>query len=142
MNIIKKVSHSVDIPVIANGGITKTNACEILEKTKAYGVMPGRNLIGNPWIIPQIQKTLSHEEFQPPSLNEKKSIIQKHLRFQCDFYGESNGVTRFRTILPKYFRYCHNLNNLKDEVRVMNSYSDVLNILDRIYIDDCKYSFQ
>jgi len=140
-DIIKKVSYSVDIPVIANGGVSKTNACEILKKTNAFGVMPGRNLIGDPWIFPQIKKTLSYEAFQYPSLNEKKSIIQKHLRFQCDFYGERNGVSRFRTILPKYFRYCHNLNALKDDVRVMCSYFDVLNILDRIIIDDemCAY---
>jgi len=93
-DIIKKVSQSVDIPVIANGGISKTNAFEILEKTDSYGVMPGRNLIGNPWIIPQIQKTFLKEKFQSPSLNKRQSIIQKHLNLQCEFYGERNGVSR------------------------------------------------
>ena len=58
-DLIRNVTSVVDIPVIANGGMTMNNVRQILRKTHADAVMPGRILIGNPWIISQIKKKLN-----------------------------------------------------------------------------------
>jgi len=131
-DIIRNVSNAVDIPVIANGGITEKNLLTVISYTHTDAVMPGRNLIGNPWLIPQMKSQITKKPFSHPSLSERKRIVRNHLTNECKFYGEMNGILQFRSILPKYFRYCQNLNQLKDVVKQMISFPDAMNILERI----------
>ena len=131
-DIIKQVTSSVDIPVIANGGITEDNYQMVLQRTNADAVMPGRILIGNPWIISQIKMMNNGSEYVSPSLFDRIAIVEKHLHIQCEFYGERDGVRQFRSVLPRYFRYCHQLNRLKDDAGKIHMITDVENILQRL----------
>ena len=140
--IIKEVVDAVDLPVVANGGVDGDTYLDILKCTGAAAVMPGRSIIGNPWIIDRIRKSHTQMNYHPPPLSEKKDILRNHLNVQCQFYGEYTGVRRFRTILPKYFRFCQNLNELKAEVTKMNNSFDVLRLLERIQLCDGQSSFQ
>jgi len=141
-DIIKKVASTVDISVIANGGINEKNALEILNYTGACAVMPGRNLIGNPWIVTQLKSLNNCGEAPCPNLSDRKDIVQKHLQLQCSFYGEHNGVRKFRSILPRYFQGCHHLNKLKDDSRKIRSIDDVKVILQRLSENDDMIQYQ
>ena len=77
-NIIKKTAATLSVPVIANGSIyTGLDAQKMIQKTGAAAVMPGRGLLGNPWIIPEILNTLSDQEiYATPAPAEERSLSE------------------------------------------------------------------
>ena len=137
-NLIKSVVDNLSIPVVANGGIfTGRDAEMMIKKTGASAVMPGRGLVGNPWLISELRSIFSNKPFSTPNLKDKRNICLEHLQNLCDFYGTSNGIIKMRKILPEYFSNCHNLKNLKLEVQHVSSYSQILELLENIYeVDD------
>jgi tRNA-dihydrouridine synthase B len=55
-------------PVLANGNVsTAANAIEVLEFTKAHGLMIGRGAIRNPWLFDQIRQKLGGKKLFIPS---------------------------------------------------------------------------
>ena len=129
---ISAVARSVSLPIIANGGITGKNATYILEKTQATAVMPGRSIIGNPWIIKEAASSLKKASYQEPTLKERKDVAFDHVSLVSDYFGESSGVVRFRKVFPRYFETCKNLKILKTDVKEIHTLSDVHLLLSRI----------
>lgn len=138
-DFIKSVVDTISIPVVANGGIfTGFDAENMIKKTGASAVMPGRGLIGNPWLVSEVMSVFSGLPFSRPTLNDKKKICLEHLQHLCDFYGESNGILKMRKVLPEYFSSCHNLKKLKLEVQHTSSFLEIIALLDQIReIDNC-----
>ena len=133
-SLIKSVVDNLSIPVVANGGIfTRRDAQMMIQRTGAAAVMPGRGLIGNPWLVSELLSVFSGSSFYYPSLKNKKKICLDHLQNLCDFYGNCNGVIKMRKILPEYFSNCHNLKNLKREIQHASSCSKILAFLESIY---------
>ena len=133
---LKEVVDNLAILVVANGGVfTGRDALEMIQRTGAAAVMPGRGLIGNPWLITEILSTLSGASYSPPSLDEKKEVCLMHLRHLCDFYGERKGLIMMRRILPKYFSGCRYINALRKEDQRAASFGEVQALLDRLHGD-------
>jgi tRNA-dihydrouridine synthase B len=135
--IIEETVRSLSVPVVANGGIyTGVDAFHVLQETHAAAVMPGRGLIGNPWIVPEILSAFSEMEFFSPALKQKKDVCLKHLDLLVKFYGERRAVLKMRSILPHYFSSCLFLKELKKVVQQqMTAVTDVSILLDRISDD-------
>jgi tRNA-dihydrouridine synthase B len=132
-DLIKSVVENLSIPVVANGGVfTGTDAEMMIKKTGAAAVMPGRSLIGNPWLVSELISVFSKSSFSRPNLVEKKKICLEHLQNICDFYGVSNGVIKMRKIFPEYFSNRHNLKNLKLEIQKVSSFSKMFEILENL----------
>lgn len=91
---IKTVVSQVDIPVIANGDIISAKkAQQVLEYTKASGVMIGRATQGNPWIFAEINHYLKTGKTNDPvPLEIKKSAILQHIQQIHQFYGDFLGL--------------------------------------------------
>jgi len=133
LSTIGDVVRHVSAPVIANGGIfSGEDAKNVLYKTDAAAVMPGRGLIGNPWLVTEICCAISGRSFLLPNLEEKKKICIKHAEEQCDHYGERRGILRMRKILPKYFSSTLFLKELKYDVQHMKDKSDISMIIGRV----------
>jgi tRNA-dihydrouridine synthase B len=130
---ISQVARSLSIPVVANGGITPMNALTVLKKTDAIAVMPGRSIIGNPWVITEIRCLFEQIPYLGPTLEQKKKMVLDHGSLLCDFYGERSGIVRFRKILPRYFETCQNLRGLKHDVTSINILSEVETLIGRIH---------
>jgi len=136
-DMMKSVVDNVSIPIVANGGIyTGKDAQTMIQRTGAAAVMPGRSLIGNPWLVSEITSVFSDKSFLRPSLKNKKEVCLEHLQNLCDFYGMGRGVLKMRKILPEYFSNCHNLKNLKLEVQHASSFSEILAFMEGIYEAD------
>lgn len=132
-DIIKATVMTVSVPVIANGGIyTGGDAQLLLQETGAAAVMPGRGLLGNPWLIPDILKTVSHQRYTPPSLHERKEMCLEHFRLVTEFYGERRGVLKMRSILPHYFSSCLYLKVLKKDVQQASNVKEIAVLVERI----------
>ncbi len=130
---IREVVESLEIPVIANGGVfSGEDASEMLHLTGAAAVMPGRGIIGNPWIIPEIEAAFSGSHYEPPTLLEKRKTCLTHLNSMIKHYGELKGVISMRRILPKYFSKCINHTSLERNIQYSTSLTEVTNLLDRL----------
>jgi len=139
---IKKVVDSIDVPVIANGGINSGDeAVNLLDATRATAVMPGRGLIGNPWLVNGIRSSLNGTKSPSPGLDEKKEVVMRHLSYLCDFYGERTGVILMRRLLGKYFSGCRNAGQLKLDGQKTGTIKVVEALVERITdVDGMRYS--
>ncbi len=77
---IKELKESVDILVIGNGDIfSPLDGYRMFEKTGCDGVMIGRGITKNPFIIYELFKYLKGEEFEERRVKEKLAILLKLL---------------------------------------------------------------
>jgi tRNA-dihydrouridine synthase B len=140
---IREIVDVVDIPVIGNGGVfTGTDALGMLRLTGVDAVMPGRGLIGNPWIVDEIRSALREKPFVGPSLGERKSVCCKHLGYLVDFVGDKDGVVTMRRVLPRYFSGAVHATDLRKKMVYVSSVDGMLGVLDRLIEDGDRIIYQ
>lgn len=114
---IKAMKEAVSIPVIANGDIKNyAKAQEVLEYTKADGVMIGRGAIGKPWVFYQLKHGV-----EDISEEKKKEIILEHFDSIIDFHGD-HGAIMFRKLLHSYSKGYKGAAEFRD---IINRVTDV-----------------
>lgn len=97
-DIIRQVKEAVSIPVIGNGDIDSPEAAQaVFRQTGCDGIMIGRGLQGNPWLISQILYGK-----QKPTLEEVVAMILRHARMQIEFSGEYLGIRQMRKHVAWY----------------------------------------
>jgi tRNA-dihydrouridine synthase B len=109
---IRAIKSAVTIPVFANGDIDEAQkARDVLDFTRADGVMIGRGAHGAPWIFravnshlqPDSRALTAEKSSDPLSREEVRAIILAHLEALYAFYGEDTGVRVARKHLGWYF---------------------------------------
>ncbi len=90
---IAAVKESINIPVLANGDIdSPEKAKQVLEYTKADGLLIGRAAQGCPWIFDDINYYLTTgKKREERTLTVVRDIILHHLHALHQFYGEKMG---------------------------------------------------
>ena len=95
---IGEIKQAVSIPVVGNGDIS---CAADIERMKAHtgcdAVMIGRAAIDNPWIFMRLER-----DQVPPKV--EREFILAHLQRMLDFYGEENGLRRFRKFVKGYLQ--------------------------------------
>ena len=88
--IISEVKKNVKIPVIANGDVTDLICClDMYEQTGCDLVMIGRGSYGNPFIFKEISSYYKGEEYTAPTIEEKMSVMLRHIRLILDISEKS-----------------------------------------------------
>lgn len=101
---IAAVKASVAIPVFANGDVdSPAKARQVLDYTRADGLMIGRAAQGRPWIFGILAHYLATGETLPaPGPAAVRDILIGHLEDLYAFYGEPMGVRIARKHLGWY----------------------------------------
>ena len=116
---IYQAKKSVNIPVIANGGVfTKQDASDMIDKTGADGVMLARGGFSNPFLVCEL---LGKE---PPT--NLKSFIISHLTEMIKDYGERKAGMEFKKFAPWYFKGMLGLSNLKKEINLAENAMEII----------------
>jgi len=103
-SMIKTVKESVGIPVIGNGDVRSApDARRMLNETGCDGVMIGRAIQGNPWIFREAKQFLETGVVPPPpSPEERKAVMLRHLAEMVRLIGKNRGVCEMRKHLCWY----------------------------------------
>ena len=102
--IIRQVKEAVRIPVIGNGDVTDgASARALQEQTGCDGIMIGRAVRGNPWIVREILHYLETGEEAPRKQpGEIRDMILCHARMELALKGEYTAVREMRKHIAWY----------------------------------------
>ena len=127
-DIIAEVKNAVKIKVVGNGDVdSPQKAKEMLDYTKADGVMIGRAALGHPWLISQTHEFLENGTIpQIISIDIVKQTLLRHIKELEDYYGEKLALALSR----KYV--CWYCKNLRDARKFREKYVRIENMQDAL----------
>jgi len=124
---ITAVKQAVNIPVIGNGDVkTPEDAKRMLQETGCDGVMIGRAVLGNPWLIKQTVDYLETGIYRTTiPYPEKFAIMQEHLAKLVALKGEKIGVLEMRGHLAWYVKGLKNSVAFKKQVQKITTVDEI-----------------
>lgn len=134
-NIIKQVVENVNIPVIGNGDVkTCFDAKKMLETTGCQGVMIGRAILGNPWLIKQCVDYLESGTLPKKiTYKEKIDMIKTHIEMLYQDKDEKEATLELRSMIMYYLKGMPNTHETKLKICKSSSKEQYLNIIDSYY---------
>ena len=126
---IHEIAKSVSIPVIGNGDITTwQEAKERLNISKLAGIMIGRGVLGNPWLLREIKEKRNIEIDKSELIRVIKLQTERHVKY----IGEEVAVKEMRKHLGWYFKGFSGASELRKHAMSVNTYKDVKNVLNSL----------
>ena len=136
-DIIHDVVQAVSIPVIANGDIFGPDeAVRCLRRTGAAGVMIGRSVFGNPFVLEQISAALRGEPIPAiPPLRERVDIALEQFRLAAEEKGERIACLEARKHFAWYLRGVAHSSYYKEKISAVTTMAEIERIAKGIQND-------
>ena len=135
-NIIGEVKSAVEIPVIGNGDIDSPyKAAEMLQQCGVDGVMIGRAMLGNPWLLNKTHQYLQSGEILPdPAIGQIKEMMLKHLRLLVEYYGERGGMAISRKHIGWYVKSLYDAKRFREQYTKLNVLAEAENLINEYFL--------
>jgi len=140
---LARVKSERSIPVIGNGGISSADdALRMLNETNVDAIMIGRAAVGHPWLFEEIHAKLFNHDFQPLTMEERKSVMIEHVNKlialkeleqrvkRRKLPPEQSAVLHFRGHFFRYFSGFRGFDKIKRNLQTMNSLDQMLEAVD------------
>lgn len=134
-NLIKEIKNTVTIPVIGNGDIKSCyDAKEMIKQTSCDGIMIGRGVLGNPWLIKQcINYLKTGKKPEKPAPEEKINMIKKHCELLIKNKGEKTAIPQMRTHAAYYLKNLPKTIEVKRKIFKTNTQKELYRVIDEYY---------
>ncbi len=129
---IADLKRSVDIPVIGNGDLSEPHdAMHKMRESGVDGVMLGRAVLGNPWLVGTLRDLMEGREAQPvPEAPERLRFAVHHYRTMVAELGESRAVPQMRKHLGYYLKGFHGASELRERLMRTPTAAETLGIVE------------
>jgi tRNA-dihydrouridine synthase B len=106
---IGRAKAAVSIPVIGNGDIIDAaSAREMIRVSNCDGVMVGRAVQGNPWVLGKVYAALTgQDEPMPPTPAERWAVVNEHMQHLLNFHGNRTASKLARKHVIWYSKGLH-----------------------------------
>lgn len=129
-DIIGEVKANVSIPVIGNGDIfTPEDGLKMIEYTNCDGIMVGRGVKGNPWLIQNILSLMNRRDIYNPNYEDKIRKAIEHLELHCNFKDERIAVKEMRKHISWYIKGIKGSAQIKNEINTIETVKDMKSLL-------------
>ena len=138
IDIIRQVKEAVKIPVIGNGDIVDIYSAENMYKSTGCDfIMIGRGALGAPWLFNQINEYLKSGIILPdPPIEEKMSIMIKHIRKLCEYKGDYVGMREARKHSGWYIKGIRGAASLRQEIGSLETMDQLKAIAEKVVNSD------
>jgi tRNA-dihydrouridine synthase B len=135
--MIKQVKDAVGIPVIGNGDVSAArNVVRMREETGCDGVMIGRAVQGYPWVFREAKQYLKTGILPPPpTIEERTSVMVRHLDDMVSLVGENVGVREMRKHLCWYTKGLHNATEFRSKINHLSNVDEVKRAIRESFTD-------
>lgn len=107
---IAEVKAAVSVPVLANGDVRTVADIEAIKATTGCeAVLIGRGAVGNPWIF-------ARRDIADVPVEERVSMVRRHLQAMLEFYGEPSGLRAFRKHVVRYVTSLEGANQMRQRL--------------------------
>ena len=135
--VLKAVKEAVSIPVIGNGDITDVyKAKQMLDETGCDLIMIGRGVLGNPWLIEDINNYLDKGIIPNQRTGiEKIDMCIKHIEYLKKIKPDKLVCLEIRSHIAWYLKGLKNSASIKEKVCKLTNSCDIINLL-KTYKED------
>lgn len=132
---IKELKKHLSIPVIGNGDVkTVDDFIKMREQTSCDGVMIGRAVVGNPFLIKEISNYLNGSKQIEVSCDDKLNYCLKHCQKLVELVGERNAIRQMRGIGPHYISGLYMASKYKDLISKIDTYKEFEKLIEEYRI--------
>ncbi len=134
--IIRAVKSEVKIPVIGNGDVDSPQKAEqMLQQCGVDGVMIGRAMLGNPWLLNAVHHYLIGGEILPkPSVFAMREMMLKHLRLLVNYYGERGGMAISRKHIGWYVKSLYDAKRFREQYTKLNTLNEAQDLINEYFV--------
>jgi nifR3 family TIM-barrel protein len=129
-----KNNPRINIPIFGNGDVdSPEKALEYKNRYGVDGIMIGRAAIGYPWIFNEIKYYLqTGEHLSAPTVQDRVSVIKKHLQRSIEWKGETLGMLEMRRHYGNYLKGLPNIKEYRTKLVTLKESEAIFDVLDEI----------
>ncbi|WP_167632223.1 tRNA dihydrouridine synthase DusB [Mariprofundus ferrooxydans] len=119
---------AVSIPVIGNGDIVDAeSAREMIRVSNCDGVMVGRAVQGNPWVLGEVHAAIAGLPVPPkPTAAERWLIVDEHMRHLVEHHGIRTASKLARKHVIWYSKGLHGSAEFRQSFQVMTDWQQMM----------------